>query len=186
MDFLSDVFSAEDGAPELEAAPAEKTSDKKSKKDKEEPKPKGGKGKIIIIAAAALVILIGGGATAFFMLSVSGDKKMAKVNLPPPPGPITTYSFPKVLADLKTGLCRSPYLSMRFMVEVGKNYTKSLQSKQIKLMETVQLHLRSLERQDLVGKVGSDRLRADIITIINRKIKPGKIEGVIFKEFILQ
>lgn len=99
---------------------------------------------------------------------------------------MTTYTFPKVLADLKTGLCKANYLSMRFMVEVGKNYTKNIQKHQPKLLEGVQLHLRSLERKDLVGKVGSDKLRVDITTIINNKIKPGKIEGVIFKEFILQ
>ena len=173
-----------------EAAEAAETSEKKSategdKSDKA--KAKGGKGKILVIAAAAVLVLLIGGGAAFFLLSGS-DKasKKAKVDLPPPPGPMTTYSFPKVLADLKTGKCRSPYLSMRFMVEVGKNYTKVIQKKQPKLLEGVQLHLRSLERQDLVGKVGSDRLRADIFNIINRMIKPGKIEGVIFKEFILQ
>ena len=153
-----------------------------------EEKPKGGKKKlIIIIAAAAVVILLVGGGAAFFLLSGFGDKeKKAKLNLPPPPGPVTTYTFPKILADLKTGLCKANYLSMRFMVEVSKNYTKALQTHQLKLLESVQLHLRSLERQDLVGKVGADELRVDITTIINNKIKPGKIEGVIFKEFILQ
>ena len=75
---------------------------------------------------------------------------------------------------------------MRFMVEVGTNYTKSIQKHQPKLLETIMLQLRSLERKSLIGKVGADQLRADITTIINNKIKPGKIESVIFKEFILQ
>ena len=152
-----------------------------------EEKPKGGKKKLIIIAAAAVVILLVGGGAAFFLLSGSGgEEKKAKLNLLPPPGPVTTYTFPKILADLKTGLCEANYLSMRFMVEVGKNYTKALKTHQLKLLESVQLHLRSLERKDLVGKVGADELRVDITTIINNKIKPGKIEGVIFKEFFLQ
>ncbi len=152
---------------------------------KVESKPKGGKKKMIIIAAA-IVILIGGGATAFFLLSGNGNLAIVELPPPPPPGPMTTHTFPKITTDLKTGLCKANYLSMRFMVEVGTNFTKSLQKKEAKLMEGVRLHLRSFERKDLAGKVGSDRLRADIITIINGMIKPEKIEGVIFKEFILQ
>jgi flagellar basal body-associated protein FliL len=131
--------------------------------------------------------LLGGGATTFFLMSGSDKKEeKAKINLPPPPGPMTTFIFPKILADLKTGLCKGNYLSMRFMVEVGTNYTKSIQKHQPKLLETIMLQLRSLERKSLIGKVGADQLRADITTIINNKIKPGKIESVIFKEFILQ
>ena len=184
---------AKDESSKDEDAAAQKAPKKKAKKGEkqeggDEEKPKGGKKKlIIIIAAAAVVILLVGGGAAFFLLSGSGgEEKKAKLNLLPPPGPVTTYTFPKILADLKTGLCEANYLSMRFMVEVGKNYTKALKTHQLKLLESVQLHLRSLERKDLVGKVGADELRVDITTIINNKIKPGKIEGVIFKEFFLQ
>ncbi|MEX2451443.1 MAG: flagellar basal body-associated FliL family protein [Rhodospirillales bacterium] len=159
---------------------------------KKKKKSKGGKGKLIAIAATLAVVLIGGGVTAFFLLSGSEKDKgvqQAAVALPPPPpdpGPVTTYDFPKVLADLKTGECRSNFLSARFMVEVGKNYTKDLQAKQDKIVEGVMLHLRSLERKDLVGKEGSDRMRADLISIINNIAKPAKVEGIVFKEFILQ
>lgn len=183
----------EDGEKSGADAPPEKAPAKGAAKGKTakatKKKSKGGKGKLIIIAAALAVVLIGGGVTAFFLLSGSGKHKEAHVNLPPPPpepGPMTTYDFPKILADLKTGQCRATYLSTRIMVEVGKNYTKALQTKQVKIVESVMLHLRSLERQDLVGKAGADRLRADLIAIINRFASPGKIEGVIFKEFILQ
>jgi len=181
-----------DKKPEKNETPKEQSKEEPAKEDakadaskEEDAQPKIGKKKIMIIAAAAIIVLIAGGATAFFMLSGSGGKQEAKIELPQP-GPMTTYIFPKVLADLKTGLCRANYLSMSFMVEVGKNYTKSLQTHEVKLVEGVMLHLRSLERKDLVGKVGSDQLRVDIINIINAKIKPGRVEGVIFKEFILQ
>jgi flagellar FliL protein len=164
-----------------DAGPAKKASGKKGKKAKS----KKGKGKLIMIIAIALVVVLGGGVTAFVMLSGSKPKE-AKVNLPPPPGEITNYSFPKVLADLKTGQCKANYLSMRFFVEVGKNYTKAIQQKQPKIMEGIMLHLRSFERQDVVGREGDRRVKTDLTTIINRHIKLGKIEGIVFKEFILQ
>ncbi|MEQ8195370.1 MAG: hypothetical protein RIB59_12865, partial [Rhodospirillales bacterium] len=110
-------------------------------------KKKGGKGKLIAIAAALAVVLIGGGTTAFFLLTGKKDQHV-EVPLPPPPpepGSMTTYDFPKILADLKTGQCRSNFLSARFMVEVGKNYTKDLQTKQPKIVEGMMLHLRSFE-----------------------------------------
>lgn len=162
---------------------AEKSSGKKGKKGKKAA-AKGGSKKMLIIAVAVLVVVLGGGAAAFFLLS--GGKKEAKVNLPPPPGEITTYSMPKFLSDLKTGKCRANYIKMRVAVEIGKNYTKALQAKQPKILEALQLQMRSYERQDLVGREGDKRVRADLITIINRHITPGKIEGILFKEFILQ
>jgi flagellar FliL protein len=178
--------------PEKTTPPTKDADGKAAAAPKKKKKSKGGKGKVIAIAAALAVVLIGGGVTAFFLLSGSGKDKGARqatVALPPPPldpGPMTIYDFPKVLADLKTGECRSSYLSARFMVEVGKNYTKDLQAKQDKIVEGVMLHLRSLERKDLVGKAGSDRMRADLISIINNIAKPAKVEGLVFKEFILQ
>lgn len=166
---------------------AEKTADKKGKKGKKAAKdaPKGGSKKMLIIAVAALVVVLGGGATAFFLLTGDG-KKEAKVNLPPPPGEITSYSMPSFLSDLKTGKCRANYIKMKVAVEIGKNYTKSLQKNQPKIMEALRLQMRTYERQDLIGREGDKRVRADLITIINRHIKPGKIEGILFKEFLLQ
>jgi flagellar FliL protein len=172
--------------PEEKAAEesAEKPSGKKGKKAAKG-KSKGGSKKLLIIAIAVIVVILGGGAAAFFMLSGDG-KKEAKVNLPPPPGEMTMYAMPKFLSDLKTGKCRANYIKMRISVEVGKNYTKLLQTKQPKIMEALQLQMRSYERQDLIGREGDKRVRADLITIINRHIKPGKIEGILFKEFLLQ
>lgn len=47
-------------------------------------------------------------------------------------------------------------------------------------------HLREQERQDLVGKTGAEKLRFDIANIINNVIQPKQVQGVLFKDFLLQ
>ncbi|MEK9724605.1 MAG: flagellar basal body-associated FliL family protein [Rhodospirillaceae bacterium] len=61
-----------------------------------------------------------------------------------------------------------------------------MENKKAEVQEAILLHLRDLERQDLVSKAGAERLKFDLVRVLNRVIQPGTVHGIIFSEFVLQ
>ncbi len=162
----------------------------------EAPEPaKSGKKKLIIIAALTLVLLGGGGAGLYFT-GIIGSSPAKEAEQGPPkgkqtasielPGPPVYYELPSILVDLKTDKCRSPFLKTTIIIELSSTDKTKLEEAQVPFMERVQEFIREHRRIHLVGKVGSDRLKAGIAIIANNFIAPSKVISVLFKEFILQ
>jgi len=151
---------------------------------------KGGKGKLIaIIAAVVIVVLLAGGGTAAYYLGfldpIFGIKPRtttATLELGPP----VNVELPVFKADLKTGKCRSPLLRTIMVIRLGAEDVQRLQTMELPIMDAVRSYLRNLERQELVGRAGEERLRFDVTRIINEQLSPAKIHAIIFKEFLLQ
>ena len=167
---------------------AEENKEEESTEDGEETK-KGGKGKRIAIIAAALVVVLGagGGAAYFFGLFDSlfenkGGSRIAVIELGAP----VIHELPMIRADLKTGRCRSPLLRTVVAAQLGSNDLPRLQEMGILIEDAVRTHLRDQERQDLVGKAGTEKLRTDLTHIINKLIAPAQIHALLFKEFLVQ
>lgn len=157
--------------------------------DEDGPKKKIPKKKLILIAVSALLgLLILGGGLAFALgwldpiLGIEEEVKSAEVELGAP----VSFPLPQIKADLKTGLCRSPFLRISIIVQLSDSDLERLQASQDRITDQIITHLRDQERQDLAGREGSDQLRFDLVNIINHAIKPARIHGVIFKEFVLQ
>jgi len=153
--------------------------------DDEDGEAKGGsKKKLIAIIAGAVVLLLLGGGTAYFMgfLGGSGGSKTAELVLGTP----VTHELPQLKADLKTGRCRAPFIRLIIAVQLNSESLTALQLAEVKIMDRVQMHLREQERQDLVGKEGTNKLRFDIANIVNNTIAPARITAVLFKEIMLQ
>lgn len=149
----------------------------------------GGKGKLIVIIAAVsvVVLIVGGGTAAYFtgLLAPIGIKpaaKMATLDLGTP----VTHELPQIKADLKTGRCSSPLIRTTMVIQINSTDLPRLQASELRVIDNVRTYLRDQERQDLVGKHGADRLRADLTTIINNAIQPARIQSILFKEFIVQ
>lgn len=168
-----------------EAEEAEETEEAEESAEDGEASKKGGKGKLIAIIAAALVVVLGagGGAAYFFGLFEKTDgSKMVVIELGAP----VIHELPMIRADLKTGRCRSPLLRTVFAVQLGSVDLPRLKSMGILIEDAVRTHLRDQERQDLVGRAGTEKLRTDITNIINKLIAPARIHALIFKEFLVQ
>jgi len=150
----------------------------------------GDKKRLILIALLFAGLLLGGGGTAgvlYFFGFLSGEdksgRKIAVVSLGQP----VIVDFPEMMVDLKVGTCKSPYLRFRMAVEVtGGGGATVVNDTQAQINDAIQQHLRGRERQELVGVEGADRMRNDAREIINRLIAPERINGVIFKKFVLQ
>jgi flagellar basal body-associated protein FliL len=161
----------------------------KKKKKKTKKQKKAALKKLIIMGIGGLfVLLIVGGVTAFFMgwlnplLGIEEEHKVAEVQLGSP----VNHELPQIKADLKTSKCRSPFLRATISVQLSEHDVERLQETQDRVMDHIITHLRDQERQDLVGKAGSDQLRFDLVNIVNNVINPARIFGITFKEFVLQ
>jgi flagellar FliL protein len=149
---------------------------------------KSGKGKLIAIIAVALVVLLGGGGAAWYfglfdsMLGKKGGSKIAIIELGVP----VRHELPMIKADLKTGRCKSALVRTVIVVELGSKDLKRMEAMELRITDAISTYLRDYERQDMVGRKGSDKFRLDTTRIINNMIAPSRIQSLIFKEFIVQ
>ena len=63
---------------------------------------------------------------------------------------------------------------------------KCVQAMELRITDAIRSYLRDRERSDLVGRKGEERMRFETTQIINDLIAPSKIQGILFKEFVLQ
>ncbi len=149
------------------------------------------KSKRLALVAVAVVAVLAGGGGAVGVLHLLGmlgtseksGRQVAVVALGAP----VLVDLPEMMVDLKVGGCRSPYLRYAMRIEVTSGAAAAaVEATQARILDAVQQHLRDKERQELVGVEGADRMRNEAREIINRLIAPERINGVLFKKFILQ
>jgi flagellar basal body-associated protein FliL len=166
------------------AAPAE---------DMDEDEKPAGKNMLFLAAGFAGALLvgvaIGVGLHFLGLLGTTADsaakpeaKQSAVLEITPP----VLVEMPEKLVDLKTGTCQAPYLRFQISVDVPQKAQPLVAARQVEILDAVQQYLRGRERQDLVGREGSDRLRNETRRLINELIAPEQINGVLFKKFVLQ
>ena len=141
----------------------------------------------LIITGAAALFLVGGGVALVFTGAldslIGGGQKRVTVELPGPP---VQYEFPVLLVDLKTGRCRSPFIKLRAVALVSEPDMARLQEVEVQVVDAFQAFLRDHERQDLVGKAGTDKLRQGFLSILNTALEPAQARNVLFREILLQ
>ena len=54
------------------------------------------------------------------------------------------------------------------------------------IVDNIKTYLRDLEYKDVIGKEGSERLRGELVTVINVAIAPVRAHTVLFKDLIIQ
>lgn len=163
-------------------APAKKGA-KKRKSGKS-----GGAKKIVIIVAGVFVFLAATGVLSFYMgwvhaiMGWQQPQTIAKLELGEP----VTHPFPEIRTDLKTGDCKSPFLRTTIQVQLFPEDLKTLTKMEMQVHDAILTHLREQERQYFVGKEGSERLRFELVQIINNQIKPAKIHTIYFEDLLVQ
>jgi len=183
----------DDGGEDLLGGP-----DDKDAGQEEEPTSRRGMIKMIAIGAVVVLVLAGGGTAAFLTGALDsllgggeaeGEGKKhgtttASIELAGPP---IHFAFPRMVVDLKSGRCKSPFLKITVVAELSSTYESRLKEVEVEVMDRFQEFLREHERGHLVGKAGTDRLRAGFMAIMNYAMgSPAKVDYVLFKEFMLQ
>jgi flagellar basal body-associated protein FliL len=100
-------------------------------------------------------------------------------------GSISYHLLPEFVADLKTSRSRSHYLQLTAVVEVPEEALARLQAEETHILSDVQTRLRELQREDLAGAAGLERVRRDIAEVVDRHIAPARARGVLFTKFLV-
>ena len=167
----------------------EETPTPTKKKREKGGKAKGGKaGKIIIICCALVVALSLLSGLSYYLgvihmvMGWEQPHTQAELELGKP----VYYSLPQIRTDLKTNECRAPFIRATVDVQLAPGDVGRLEDAQDQVMDAILTHLRGQERQHVVGKAGSERLRFELVQIIENIIQPAKVHTVLFKELVLQ
>ena len=171
-----------------EDAPDE--NDESSEENAEENGKSGGKKKLILIIAGVVVIILAGVGGAFVMgafdsLLGKGKHKVEEV-VEIPPGPLVYHEFPLMVVDLKKTGSRIHYIKIKVVAEIVTRDLPLLVAAELKITDKIQSYLRSQTRKDLAGGAGTERMRTDIDKIIAKVMEPVLVEGVLFREILLQ
>lgn len=101
-------------------------------------------------------------------------------------GEDTVFSdLPPLLAELKRGSARAHVIKIALAVEVPKSQQAHLDARQIAIQEALTARFRRYERRELEGSGGADRLRAEILAIINTTLAPAAASRVLYRQLII-
>jgi|GEM_PF-338858 len=183
----SDEASTEEASADQPAS--DEAEDQQTETEEGEAPKKKGKGQLIgIILGAVLVVFGGVGAGLYFsgaidsvLASEEAPSKQKELALGAP----VYHSYPEMLVDLRTGECRAPFLRFTLVVQISEADKPLLDTYEARIIDRIQNHIRSYERQDVLGLDGADRLRTDLVVVINNIIKPAQVHAVLFNTFIL-
>jgi flagellar basal body-associated protein FliL len=138
----------------------------------------------IILAGAGLAISLSL-VTASVVFSASQDEGERHAVSIAVAGPPTLHAFPELIADLQSSARKPHFIRVAVVVELPRDAVGKLTEAQTPILADVQQYLRDLERQDLVGSDGMERLRHAILSIIDLHIGPNQARSVLFTTFLV-
>ncbi|MCK7614866.1 flagellar basal body-associated FliL family protein [Roseibium sediminicola] len=150
----------------------------------------GGKKKLFLFGGIGLVLLlvIGGAGYYFFLMGDSipmpapGETEVPQVVQKP----VVFYDLPEMTVNLATD-GRTTYLKVRIALEVeNRAMIDQIQPYLPRILDAFQIYLRELRPADLEGSAGLFRLKEELLRRINLSVYPAKVEGVLFKEILVQ
>lgn len=150
----------------------------------------GRKKKLILFGAIGLVVLLAaaGGGYYFFMSGGSSAPEADPAGGPAPeaPKPVVFYDLPEMTVNLATD-GRGTYLKVRIALEVrDKEMISQIEPFLPRILDAFQIYLRELRPADLEGSAGLFRLKEELLRRINLSVYPARVEGVLFKEILVQ
>lgn len=150
--------------------------------------PKKSKKMLFIIIGVVVLLLGGGGGAAFFMLG--GDKeemvdgteeKVAEAK------PSYFYDLPPIMVNLVSDSSEEMFLKLLVSLEVvDESVAQAIEPRMPRLLDAFQVYLRELRRSDLEGSAGIYRLKEELRRRVNLAVYPVQVEGVLFKQILVQ
>ena len=102
-------------------------------------------------------------------------------------GPAVFHDMPEMIVTLNTGGRKQVFLKIRVSLELqGTGDVAKIQSLMPRIIDNFQVYLRELRIDDLKGSAGMYRLREELLTRVRAAAHPAKINGVLFKEMLVQ
>jgi flagellar basal body-associated protein FliL len=94
-------------------------------------------------------------------------------------------SLPSFIAELKQGKARVHVLQLALAVEMPASQQWRLEGQQSAVEEAIKTRLRHFDRRELEENAGADRLRDEVLAIVNDAIAPAAASRVLFRQFVL-
>ncbi|RYE09938.1 MAG: flagellar basal body-associated protein FliL [Hyphomicrobiales bacterium] len=148
---------------------------------------KGGSRKMLIIAAAGLIALLAAGAGLYFFV-FAGTNTPAAAR----PAAATTESFifnlPPMTVNLNDdGAEGDQFMKLTIALEVANEEVMTeIQPRMARVVDAFQVYLRELRKSDLEGSAGIYRLKEELRRRVNVAIFPAQVDGILFKEILVQ
>lgn len=150
----------------------------------------GGKKKLILFGGIGVVVLLAAGAGGYFFFMSGGAPKQAAPGMPQAEQeaqkPVVFYDLPEMTVNLATD-GRATYLKVRIALEVeDRAMIEQIQPYLPRILDAFQIYLRELRPADLEGSAGLFRLKEELLRRINLSVYPARVDGVLFKEILVQ
>lgn len=95
--------------------------------------------------------------------------------------------LPDIVVNLVQSGNKKSFLKIALVLEVHDiNSAKKIENTIPRIVDKLQLFLRTLRVSDLEGTVGMPRLKAHLKAEVNAELKPYSVADVLFKEVIVQ
>ena len=93
-----------------------------------------------------------------------------------------------MVVDLKpTRKRKRPFIRFTLTVEfVGEANRALLLERETKIRDAIQVHLRTVTVEEISGEVGTNKLRAEMVDLINDVMEPERIITVLFKDILVR
>ncbi|WP_298983940.1 flagellar basal body-associated FliL family protein [uncultured Roseibium sp.] len=149
----------------------------------------GGKKKLFLFGGIGLVVLLAAGGAGYYFLMGSSAPMVMSGDPEAPQAvqkPVVFYDLPEMTVNLATD-GRTTYLKVRIALEVeNRAMIDQIQPYLPRILDAFQIYLRELRPADLEGSAGLFRLKEELLRRINLSVYPAKVEGVLFKEILVQ
>lgn len=134
----------------------------------------------VLAAAAALALLA---VLVALAVLVFGERhREAVVDLG---GPLIFQPLPDVLSDLKPSHRRAHHIRLSIVVQVPEQSAKLVTAREVEIVSALHTRLRELGREEVAGAAGSERLRLEVLGVVNRVIAPASARTVLFTQLVV-
>jgi flagellar FliL protein len=155
-----------------------------------QPAKKGIPRRLLIMGAAGLIVLLLAGAALYFFVfagrGATADATKTAAVTAAPEGFI--FNLPSMTVNLNDdGAAGDQFLKLTVALEVAnEGVRKDIQPRMAKVVDAFQVYLRELRKSDLEGSEGVYRLKEELRRRINVAIFPAQVDGILFKEILVQ
>jgi flagellar protein FliL len=148
---------------------------------------------VLVLAVVAAVFLIATGTVTAYFLGLfggsghEGASAAAVAEIAPTVSQSSFLDMPDVLVNLASDQRRPRYLKLKVTLEVANDMVaKQVDALTPRVMDSFQSYLRALRPEDLDGVGAMQRLKDELLARVNFALDPLKVDGVLFKEMLVQ
>lgn len=156
----------------------------------------GGKSKLVLLIVAPLLLLGAGGGAAYvggFLpfgaeAAARGENgEVAGREVEVDPRSMVFVEMPDILVNLQDDGRRVRFLKLSLALELASERdAERVRALQPRILDSFQVHLRSLELEELQGTAAMYRLKEELLMRINNAAAPVRVRDVLFKEMLIQ